>query len=40
MDEKIIQRNCSFGCFYYAFMGENKQTGLGENWEVTDNYSR
>ena len=29
-------KNCSFGCFFYAFMGENWMTKMLENWEVTD----
>ena len=29
-------KNCSFGCFFYAFMRENWMTEMPENWEVTD----
>ena len=33
-------KNCSFGCFFYAFMGENWMTKMLENWEVTDSFSQ
>ena len=29
-------KNCSFGCFFYAFMSENWMTEMPENWEITD----